>query len=52
MKPGEELSKNVFLPNVARQFEEGDEVWIQNFSIGTGYQEQFCVVQVPYLIRH
>ena len=26
IKPGVELSKNVFLPNVARQFKEGDEV--------------------------
>ena len=26
IKPGAELSKNVFLPNVARQFKEGDEV--------------------------
>ena len=34
MKPGAELSKHAFLPNVARQFKEGDEVWIQNFSIG------------------
>ena len=26
IKPGAELSKNIFLPNVARQFKEGDEV--------------------------
>ena len=34
IKPGAELSKNVFLINAARQFKEGDEVWIWNFSIG------------------
>ena len=28
LKPGAELSKNAFLPNVAGQFKEGDEVWI------------------------
>ena len=33
IKPGAELSKNVFLTNAARQFKEGDEVWIRNFSI-------------------
>ena len=33
-KQGAELSKNVFLPNVARQFKEGDEVWSRKFSIG------------------
>ena len=32
IKPGVELSKNVFLPNVARQFKKRDEVWIRNFS--------------------
>ena len=32
-KQGAELSKNVFLPNVARQFKEGDEVWSRKFSI-------------------
>ena len=34
IKPGAELSKNIFLPNVFRQFKQGDEVWIQNFNIG------------------
>ena len=34
IKPGAELSKNIFLPNVSRQFKQGDEVWIQNFNIG------------------
>ena len=29
-----QLSKSLFLPNVARQFKESDEVWIRNFSIG------------------
>ena len=31
---GTELNKNVFLPNVARQFKEDNEVWIRNFSVG------------------
>ena len=34
IKSGVELNKNVFLPNVTRQFKEGDEVWIRNFSTG------------------
>ena len=34
IKPGAELSKNVSLPNIARQFKKGDEVWIRSFSIG------------------
>ena len=34
IKPGAELSENVFLPNVTRLFKEGDKVWIQNFSVG------------------
>ena len=34
IKPGADLNKNVFLPNAARQFKVGDEVWIRNFSIG------------------
>ena len=33
-KPGAQLSKNIFFPNVARQFKEVDEVWIRNLSIG------------------
>ena len=34
IKPRTELNKNVFLPNVARQFKEDNEVWIRNFSVG------------------
>ena len=33
IKPGVEL-KYVYLSNAARQFKEGDEVWIRKFSIG------------------
>ena len=33
IKPGAELNKDIFLPNVARQLQVGDEVWILNFSI-------------------
>ena len=52
IKPEAELNKNVFLRNITRQFKESDEVWIRNFSIGNNWTpEQFCVVQVPYLMR-
>ena len=34
IKPRAELINNIFLPNVARQFKKGDEVWIQNFRNG------------------
>ena len=34
IKPGVELNKYVYLSNAARQFKEGDEVWIRKFSIG------------------
>ena len=33
IKPGAELNKDIFLPNVARHLQVGDEVWILNFSI-------------------
>ena len=47
-----ELNKNVLLRDITRQFKESDEVCIRNFSIGNNWTpEQFCVVQVPYLIR-
>ena len=40
IKPGAELSKNIFSTNVARQFKEGDEVQIQNFNFGNKWIPQ------------